>query len=227
MFGFGKGPMKYFNNTPEVAFSKTLAQTVRGGFWMFGWPIGVLPILFARGRRALSLALFPLVVVAGYFLYYANAVSDTGPVYYLCTLPVIAVLAVHGLATLARRFPRVELASLGGLVLASACFFMPRELVAARDVARLVRRPKRAVEQARIHNAFVLTAGTQPKGERPASWVFFPPIPAPPFEDEDVIWVSDIPARLQLLTETYPRRAFYRLRWDNGVPVVEPTDREP
>src|SRR5262249_8937586 len=156
-----------------------------------------------------------------------NSVSDTGPVYYLCLLPVMAVLAVQGLGALARWFPRAELASLAGLVLASACFFLPREFASAREVARIVRRPKHAGEQANVHNAFVLTSGTPPKGERLASWVFFPPIPAPPFEDEDVIWVNDIPGRLQFLTESFPRRALYRLRWESGLPVVEPTDREP
>jgi hypothetical protein len=137
------------------------------------------------------------------------------------------VLAVRGLDTLGQRFPRVELAALAGLILASLCFFVPREVEAARDVARLVRRPKRAVELAGLHHAVVLLPGTQPKNERSGSWVFFPPIPAPPFEEEDIIWVSDVPARLPLLAETFPDRSLYRLRWERGVPLIESTDREP
>jgi hypothetical protein len=227
MFGFGKGPMKYFTNPPEVAFSKLVAQVARGSFWMFGWPLGILPVVAARGRRALLLSLVPLTVVAGYFFYYANSVSDTGPVYYLCALPTIAVLAVCGLDTLSARLsPAAPAAALGGLMVAGAAFFAPREFMAARQVARLVREPKRLVQRANLHRAIVMAQGMQPRGLA-RSWVFFPPIPGEPLDQEDVIWTFDVGTRAASLMAEFPTRRFYRLRWERNEPVLEPADREP
>ncbi|HJZ84842.1 MAG TPA: glycosyltransferase family 39 protein [Polyangia bacterium] len=227
LFGFGTGPFKYFRNPPEVAFSKLCVQATRGSFWMLGWPLGVLPALAAPGRRALLLAAIPIVLLGGYFFYFANSVYDTGPVYYLCLLPVTAVLAVRGLGALRGPFGgSAPVAALLGLLAAGALFFAPREFLAAREVARSIRRPKLAVEQARLRHAFVLHPGVQPPNLH-ESWVFSPPIPGHPLDDENVVWVADVPARLQKLMTTYRGWHFFRLRWQAGQPVIEPADREP
>jgi hypothetical protein len=227
MFGFGKVPIKH-EYTVEEAFSKTIAASVRAWFWMFGFPIGLALALCARGRRALALALPALLVLAGYFFYYSNSVYDTGPVYCLCMLPLIAVLSARGIAGLAPRVGRNSaLAGCVALVVCAATLFAPRELAAARAVARSVARPKLAAAEMNLHHAIILAKRMQPSG--PAkSWVFFRPIPGEPLADEDVVWLNDAgPAWQTMLADKYPGWALYRLRWVGEQPILEPVDREP
>ncbi|HJZ85643.1 MAG TPA: hypothetical protein VKN99_10760 [Polyangia bacterium] len=222
LFGFDPQPVRLYTSTPEVAFSRLITQVSRGHFWMFGWPLGVLPALGARGRTALALATIPLLLVGGYFYYYSNSVADTGPVYYLCALPVVAVLAVRGLETLAGRLgTAAPAAALCGLVIAGGALFAPRELAAAREVARTVRRPKRAVERAGLHDALVLVERPHPIGSTP-NWVFSYPIPGQPLEAEDVIWVPDQGTGNAILTRQFPGRRVVRLRWQGPEPTLEP-----
>jgi hypothetical protein len=225
MFGFGKGPFRYFTNTPEIAFSRLGAQVTRGSFWMFGWPLGALPMLLCRGRRALALAAPIALSLGGYFFYFANSVHDTGPVYYLSLLPLGAVLAARGIEVACARAGDAAIASaLAALAVSAGLLFWPREVIAARQVARIIRRPKLAVERAGLHHAFVFPEGMQRRGALD-SWVFFPPIPGHPWQDEDIVWVADAGPVNESLLAQEPDRKAWRMRWRGDQPVIEPMEK--
>jgi hypothetical protein len=77
------------------------AAAVRENFWLFGWPLSLLPVLFARPRRGRWLLWGPLVAQLIYRIAVPKTVvSTTGPVYLLETVPLTALLAADGLARL-------------------------------------------------------------------------------------------------------------------------------
>jgi hypothetical protein len=228
MFGFGRGAMPAFTNPPQVAWSRLVVQVTRGSLWMFGWPVGLLPALAASPRRVASaLVAFPVAVVSGYFLYFANSVHDTGPVYYLCALPALAALVAAGWEAIGAALSRsLQAAALAGLVASNLVLFLPRELGFARAVARSIRRPKLAAARAGLHHAIVMAHSMYVRTSI-QSWVFYPPIPGEHLEDDDVVWLGELGARTPELQATYPGWGIYRLRWRGAEPVIEPVAGTP
>ena len=86
---------------PSQVGQSIFAATLRENFWLFGWPLSLLPVFFARPKRGQLLLWGPLV---GQLIYRVvqpkTVVSTTGPTYVMETVPMLALLAADGLARL-------------------------------------------------------------------------------------------------------------------------------
>lgn len=171
----------------------------RENFWLFGWPLSLAPLAFARPRRGAVLLWAPVVAELVYRVLVPKTVlSTTGPVYVLEAVPVLCVLASDGLARLgllarrARWRPGLVPSLVAASVTAAVVLFAPVQVrsiqqgvFAYGEVWRLLEAAK--APQAVIFVSYLLTP------DRGAWWAFYPPTVSPTFDDDHVFvkWPRD------------------------------------
>ncbi len=192
---------------------------VRENFWLFGWPLCLLPVMAARPARGRMLLWGPPVAALIYRIGVAKTVvSTTGPTYLMEAVPALALLASDGLARLwllARRLPgaprgrgaQVPLAALAA-TLAGICIFVPVQLSSI----------KRGVDERNVvfemlartgaERALIFTTAVV-RPEASLTWAYFPPVPA--FDLSDPVVFLRIPK-----DEFAPRRML--AYWQKRLP---------
>jgi hypothetical protein len=190
----------------------------RENFWLFGWPLSLLPLVAARGRRAPWLL---WSVVLAELLYRVivpkTVVSTTGPTYLFEMVPVLCLLVADGLTrvslVLRRRLQvqRLVTAFVLANVAAALVFFVPVQLRSISDGARLHGVVFRLLEEARIERAVVFTSYLV-RLDDARWWSLFAPSPAPAL-DEDLLffrWPHDakdpVGAATRLARQGFPDR---------------------
>lgn len=224
MFGFGVDDMVLrIPHTPLLAFGKIGTNFLRLVYWIGGsalvLPALLLPLLgFSRSRRDHLLYLPALALFAGYYFFLMSPVYDTGPVYYLDTLPFFALLLARTFGALAARTSARAVTSyvVAALGIAFASFWNIQG-IAAKRISDAVREPYRAVAEADIHHAIVFWPHWQEQGR--VSWVWQPRPPRYDLSD-DVLYAFDIPDKAAL-RRAFPDRPLYAIRFSHGRASVE------
>jgi hypothetical protein len=215
---------------PSQAGQSVFAAVLRENFWLFGWPLSLLPVFFSRPKRGQALLWGPLLGQLVYRLVMPKTVvSTTGPVYIVETIPVLSLLAADGLARLQvllgrwwkapRTEQRLMTATVASFVAALAMFFPVVAASVTRGAnARLV--VWNALAQVGATRAVVFTqALVDPKAN--LSWAYYAPNPDPAL-DEPVIFLR-WPKKMSLeqvrgfAQRTFPDRPAFQF-----IPAPEP-----
>jgi len=229
--GFGLGTPPGVVHTPLLAFGKAGTNLMRLVMWSTGSVVGglgLLALLLGLRRRSTDLLLLvPLAGIFGfYYFFYTSPGSDTGPLYYLDLVPVLALILARAVGALAARqtdsalvLRRVSGGGLAAFAVALATFW-PLEGISSHRVTDNTLLPFRAVEAAGIHNAMVWFNWNR----QPDSWTLVPPPPSPDLDD-DVLFVRYRDTWARALWLRYKdTRSFYRLNTGAVPPRVEPWD---
>src|SRR5215470_14898746 len=155
--GFGLGTPPGVLHTPLLAFGKAGTNLMRLVMWSTGSVVGglgLLALLLGLRRRSTDLILLvPLAGIFGfYYFFYTSPASDTGPLYYLDLVPVLALVCARVAGTLATTAPdkaRYLRRICGGWTAALVVAFVtwwPLQGIAAHRVTSNTLLPYRAVE---------------------------------------------------------------------------------
>jgi len=229
------------------ASASVFAGVFRENVWLLGWPLSLLPCLFARRTRATALLWGVVGVALAYRVLVPKAgVSPTGPVYFSEAVPVLCLLAGDGLRRIAageigfgamldvrgaRHRTAVAALVIAALVIGLTLFTTARvadlgQMAAGQEVVwRLVR-------ERGIHHALVFHRGVVPPWTR-LSWAYFPRCNSPALDD-DVLFVrlldgaaSDDPNR-RFWRERHGDRSAFVFEWRPGQPAsLVPLERSP
>jgi len=229
------------------ASASVFAGVFRENVWLLGWPLSLLPCLFARRTRATALLWGVVGVALAYRVLVPKAgVSPTGPVYFSEAVPVQCLLAGDGLRRIAageigfgamldvrgaRHRTAVAALVIAALVIGLTLFTTARvadlgQMAAGQEVVwRLVR-------ERGIHHALVFHRGVVPPWTR-LSWAYFPRCNSPALDD-DVLFVrlldgaaSDDPNR-RFWRERHGDRSAFVFEWRPGQPAsLVPLERSP
>lgn len=227
--GFGDGIPVGVLHTPLVAFGQAGTNLVRLLLWSTGSlvaSLGLLGLLIGLRRSAADLMLLvPLAGLFGfYYFFYTSPATDTGPLYYLDLVPVLALIfarvasaAVLAMEDRARAFRRLCGAWLAALAVAFASWW-PLQGIAAHRVTDNTLLPFRAVEAAGIHDAIVWFNSNRQLD----SWTLPAPPPHPDLSDDVLFARFKDSWAIAMWRKYHDTRSFYRLNTGAVPPRVEP-----
>ncbi len=172
---------------------------LRQNFWLFGWPISLVFVLFARSGSRLTAFWGMIAAVYAYrFIVPKTVIATLGPVYVTEIVPLLALASasgmVHARQTLSRFAttlgPRLVPAVVVSSFIVAAIAFLPiqmreinRSAIAWQSADRLIKQgTKGKILVFANHMVF------PPHGN---SWAGFPPNPSPDMDD-DVIFVRQL-----------------------------------
>ncbi len=182
---------------PGEVGQSVLGGVVRENFWLFGWPLSLLPLLAARPRRGQWLLWGPIAAEIVYRIGVPKTVvSTTGPTYLLEAVPVLALLSADGLARvqLWARTAQLRPAWRQGAILftlassaAALLFFVPVQLASiGRGVDERLA-VYDLLREAGASRALVFArAITVPSKSQ--TWAYYPPSPSP-MVDDDILFL--------------------------------------
>ncbi len=180
-------------DTREGALPNSVGGALlRQNFWLFGWPLSLVFVPFARVGRA-SFLLWGLIVAeyAYRVIVPKTVVATTGPIYVTEIVPLLAVLSADGMfrvkemlsrAGVARASDRVAGFAVASSLVAVLCFypFVLRALfVAGQARAQAIRDLARQGEGKRLVFANLLV-----HPESGFTWAYYPPNPHPDLSDD-------------------------------------------
>jgi hypothetical protein len=202
------------------------ATLFRLDVWLFGWPLSLLFLPFARRTGASSL----LWVMVGAELAYRvitpkAGIGGTGPIYFFEVVPLLSVLTADGAVRARGRLAPARLsaavpATLLAGALVAVSLFVPDRL---RDLSRMGQAQRAApdlIERHGISEALVFHEGVVPPWTQ-ANWAYFPRCNSPALDD-DVLYVrfqregGDLEANLDFWRRRHPDRSALYFGWPPG-----------
>ncbi len=192
----GMGKLGLFATGRGVVGASVGGALIRQNFWLFGWPMSLLFVFFARSRSRLAGFWGMIAAVYAYrFIMPKTVIATLGPVYVTEIVPLLALASASGMAhareivcrfnpTLGSRLvPAVVISS---FVIAAITFF-PVQIREINRSAIAWQAADQLIEKATEGKVLVFANYMvfPPHGN---SWAGFPPNPSPDMDD-DVIFV--------------------------------------
>ena len=231
----GKTGLGLFKHDPGIIGNSVGGALLRQNFWLFGWPISLIFIPFAKPRRH-AFVFFGLIaaVYAYRFILPKTVVSTLGPVYVTEIVPLLSLATARGIVSATewitlkhgpeRRHLPAAIA-VASVVVAFTCF-LPIEL---RDVSRgarirtavLTSMEKTIPDEAVVFTRFLI----DPKLE--STWAPHPPNPSPDLGDR-IIFVRSQSGKegheknVEFWKRRFPNRSAWRLRFTDKGPLLSP-----
>ena len=208
---------------------------LRQNFWLFGWPVSFLLVLFARGKA--SLVLFWSLILAEYayrLIAPKTVVATTGPVYVAEIVPLLALATASGAVRIKRWLQTVGVEKANTLVTSSlisatliaALMFVPVQVRWIRDSSQAWLTPYRLLSEKRgtSERKALVFADVMVPPDWGLTWAYHPPNPSPGLDDE-VIFVrrSGSRDRFRAMVKFWRRRFPDRTAWIFGFPEGKPT----
>lgn len=192
--GSGLTGLGIFQTSPGVISTSLGGALLRQSFWLFGWPLGLAAVAFARPKRS-SLALFGFIaaVYAYRIIVPKTVVATTGPIYVYEAVPLLALACANGVVGLARRFAEspspaarrlIPALTVAGFAVA-AVTFVPTELGEIGRSSTLWRSAYVLLDQAHAGRALVFGDAMLDR-RSDVTWAYCPPNPSPTLDDEVV-----------------------------------------
>ena len=211
----------------HVAMS-VFAALFRLDVWLFGWPVSLLLLAFARRTGPWALLWWMVAAELVYRLVAPKAgVGGTGPVYVFEAIPLLCVLAAEGAVQLARG-PRGLGSGAGGpaaalLVagtLVGVTLFLPGRLGDLGRMGQAQRALPDLIERRGLHRALVFHEGVVPPWRCNS-----------PALDDDVLFVrfqrpaAGLEDNLEFWRRRYPQRSAWYFGWPpGGEPFLVPLE---
>jgi hypothetical protein len=208
-----------------------VANLVRLDAWLFGWPLSLAFVPFARRRGPHALGWIMLAAALAYRVISPKAgVGTTGPQYFFEVLPLLCLLSADGLGRVAvagagwMRGRAEGLAS--GIVLAGLCvsltMFVPPRLADLGRAGRAQDAVWRQIREQGVTHALVFHDGVVPPWTG-LSWAYFPRCNGPRLDD-DVLFVrtmrsgeGGLEPNVAFWRRRFPDRKAWYFGWDAGA----------
>lgn len=207
-------------NTESAAMSASLVGgLLRENFWLFGWPLSLIFVPFARAGSRMALVWGLIGAVLAYRVVSPKTVVATlGPVYLTEFLPLLALATASGIKAARGLLDRLAAGAgtrlVAGFVVASTLTaglcFLPVVLRNIHRSAESRQRVFRLIAEKTTGKVLVF-ANTQVDIAQRDSWAYYPPNPSPDLQDP-VIFVRMSPAAVQNL-DFWKRRFPDRTAW--------------
>ena len=188
----------------------------RFDFWLFGWPVSLVPLCFFRRTvESVLVLLASAAVVVAYGASTLPTINATGPAHYSELAAPLVLLSASGLDRLVERaragaVPGGERFVLGAAVAAIACavlVFVPVYASSLRAMSAVARSPYDLVERRGLGRAVVFVHSLPSLTWRPGAWVYYHRNNSPDLSDP-VLFVRDLGAeKNQALIRAMPDRA--------------------
>jgi hypothetical protein len=201
------------------------ASLMRLDAWLFGWPLSLLFVPFARRRGAHALPWLMLAAALAYRLVSPKAgVGTTGPQYFLEVAPLLCLLTADGLARLVERAGIWRHGLAAAVVLAGTCvsltMFVPPRLAELGRAGRAQRAVWDLIQLQVRSRALVFHEGVVPPWTG-LSWAYFPRCNGPRLDD-DVLFVrlaraEGLDANLEFWRRRFPERSAWYFGWDRAA----------
>ncbi len=224
---------------PGIIGNSVGGALIRQNFWLFGWPLSLLFVLFAKPRRQ-SVMFFGLMaaVYAYRFIVPKTVVATLGPVYVTEIIPLLALATAGGmfevrrklggaLGEAGRRLPGAI--ALASAIVAAACF-LPVQLREISKNAGIRAAVLTSVERTIPGDAVVFTQFiVDPRIE--STWAPHPPNPSPDLSDR-IIYVrtqkgpDGLARNLAFWKRRFPKRSAWQLSFSEKGPVLSRLDDE-
>jgi hypothetical protein len=234
----GKGGIGIFNYSPGVIGNSVGGALLRQNFWLFGWPLSLIFIPFARPRRH-AFVFFGLIaaVYAYRFIVPKTVVSTLGPVYVTEIIPLLALATAAGIAKTSAWLSEHRGGNWGqlpaavavaSLVVALACF-LPVQLRDTSRGASVRSSVLHAIEKAVPGKALVFSRFlVDPRLE--STWAPHPPNPSPDLGDRIIFVRSQTGDGAGEREAAFWRRRFrdrsaWRLTFTDKGPSLKPLTR--
>lgn len=197
------------------------SNLIRLDAWLFGWPLSLLFVPFARRRGPQALCWAMLAAALAYRLVSPKAgVGTTGPQYLFEVVPLLCLLTADGLARLpgrARAWGPVLV--LGGLCV-SLTMFLPSRLADLSLAGRAQHAVWDRIRQQGVTRALVFHDGVVP-AHTGLSWAYFPRCNGPRLDD-DVLFIrmlragGDLRVNEAFWRRRHPDRTAWYFEWEPG-----------
>jgi hypothetical protein len=222
---------------PGLIASSVGAALLRENFWLYGWPLSLAFVPFARFARGGWLGWGMIAAALAYrVLVPKTVVATTGPVYTLEVVPLLCIATVSGMARVVALLTRAQFEreraqrAIAAAVLAATMvalvLFVPVQLRSIQRAALARSLTDELLREARVERALVFADLLVPP-DSGLSWAFAPPNPAPAL-DENLIFVRALPGddgyqrMLQLWrTRFADRRAVWLILTPQGLVLRE------
>lgn len=220
-------------HAPGTVGNSVGGALLRQNFWLFGWPLSLLFVPFARPRRQSMIFFGLLAAVYAYrFVVPKTVVGTLGPVYVTEAIPLLALATAGGMARLrdwlsgvsgevGRRVPGAV--ALASVIVAAACFLpvQLREISANAGIrAAVLESVERTIPgQAVVFTRFIV----DPRIE--STWAPHPPNPSPDLSDR-IIYVraqegpDGTKRNLAFWQRRFPKRSAWQLSFSDKGPVL-------
>ena len=165
---------------------------IRENAWLFGWPISLLFIAFARIERARSYFWMLVATTLAYRLIVPKTVvATTGPIYVTESVPFLCIASAAGMTyvvALLRRLgdtlaPQRIAAVVSAAFVVALAAFPQVELPPIHAGARLRAQVKDLLAKKKIERA-VIFSGVMVNMDYTGTWAFYPPNPWPDLRDD-------------------------------------------
>jgi hypothetical protein len=196
--GGGLRTLGLFANYAGIVGTSVGGALVRQNFWLFGWPLSLIFIPFARPRTR-RIAFWGLITAAYVYrlIIPKTVVSTLGPVYMTEIIPLLALASANGMVRLRNKFIRSDIGSqqLISAVVIAACVvaavtFVPiqmREIGISSDIRQTANKLIEKNTQGKV----LVFANKMVYPLYGHSWSAFPPNPSPDLDDK-VIFVRQM-----------------------------------
>jgi hypothetical protein len=202
------------------------AALVRECFWLFGWPLSLVPCLFAGRVPRPWLSWGVLGAELAYRLAAPKAgVGGAGPLYLFEAVPLLCLLAALGVVRLARGEAAPRAGALRGsltpallaLTAVALAMFVPPKLRDLRRMGAAQLEVERQLRARGVGRAVVFHEGVVPPWTG-MSWAYFPRNNAPGLDD-DVLYLrlqraGGLGRNLELARRRFPGRTAWYFGWD-------------
>ncbi len=232
IFGFGEGIAHKIPHGPILAFGKAGTNLMRLTLWTSGSLVAALGVggllLGIRRRAADLLLLVPLFGLFGfYYFFYTSPGFDTGPLYYLDAVPLLAlalgrvvsvVMRPDAAQPAAAERKRWVAAGATAALVFSLLVWWPIQGLAINKVTDNTLLPYRAVDAAGIHDAVVWFSMNPWR----RSWSL-PARPPQPDLGDDVLFAAYSPSNAVMLWQKWGgKKKFYKLMFDRSSTWLKP-----
>ncbi|MCP4196067.1 MAG: hypothetical protein GY762_02865 [Proteobacteria bacterium] len=187
-----------FANYAGIVGTSVGGALVRQNFWLFGWPLSLIFIPFARPRTR-RIAFWGLIAAAYVYrlVIPKTVVSTLGPVYMTEIVPLLALASANGMVRLRNKFlwseaPTKQLipAVVMAACVVAAVTFVPIQMREIRISSAIRQTASRLVER-NTQGEVLVFANKMVYPPYGHSWSVFPPNPSPDLDDR-VIFVRQM-----------------------------------
>jgi hypothetical protein len=217
---------------PLPSIHELMFTLARMNFWLFGWPVSVLLILFcnrnAGGRRLLTSVAYVLLLYAAIS---AATIHPVGPVHYSELAGSMVILSASGLerlielargATMPGRMARVVVTAPLVAVLCALATFYPVYGGSLRASADLTRAPYELLAERGVDRALVFVHSLPALYVSPYSWAYYRRNNSPDLTDP-ILFVNYLgPEKNKELMRLFPDRPAFAVGMKDGKFIILP-----